>query len=101
MVSERERERESECVCAHVSEASSSLTAPLCQSLFQWLSVNVSFCTVVYSDVSLLNEIKANSTVFQYAVLWMASLMSHTLGTLDGAITAGSFFYYVEIHICC
>lgn len=53
-------------------EASLSLTAPLCQLLFQWLSVNVSFCSVVYSDVaaiSLLNEIKATSTVFQYGVL--------------------------------
>lgn len=56
-------------MCVHVSEVSLSLTAPLCQSLFQRLSVNVSFCSVVYSDVSLLNEIKTNSTVFQNIVL--------------------------------
>ncbi len=62
------------CMCVHVSEASLSLTAPLCQSLSQRLSVNVSFCSVVYSDVaavSLLNEIKATSTVFQHVVLWI------------------------------
>lgn len=62
------------CVCVHVSEASLSLTAPLCRSSFQRLSVNVSFCSVVYSDVaavSLLNEIKATSTVFQYGFLWI------------------------------
>lgn len=59
------------CMRVHVSEASSSLTAPLCQSSFQWHSVNVSFCSVVKCDVAavfffLLNEIKATSTVFQY-----------------------------------
>lgn len=62
------------CVRIHVSEASLSLTAPLCQSLFQRLSVNVSFCSVVYFDVaavSLLNEIKVTSTVFQYVFLWI------------------------------
>lgn len=63
----------------HVSEASLSLTAPLCQSSFQRLSVNVSFCSVVYSDVtavSLLKEIKATSTVFQDVVLWLSVLKS-------------------------
>lgn len=62
------------CARVHVTEASLSLTAPLCQSLFQRHSGNVSFCSVVYSDVaavSLLNEIKATSTVFQYVVLWV------------------------------
>lgn len=48
----------------HVIEASLSLTDPLCQSSFQRLSVNVSFCSVVHSNVaavSLLNEIKTTS----------------------------------------
>lgn len=72
----------------HESEASLSLTAPLCQSLFQRLSVNVSLCSVVYSDVaavSLLNEIKATSTVFQNVVLcfvlFFCNLTSHNTYT--------------------
>lgn len=39
----------------HVSEASLSLTAPLCQLSFQRLSVNVSFCSVVYSNVAAVS----------------------------------------------
>ncbi len=86
------------CVCAHVSEASLSLTAPLCQSLFQRLSVNVSFCSVVYSDVaavSLLNEIKATSTVFQHVVLWI--FPSH-INILHRTLHSYSRFIYLSFY---
>lgn len=39
----------------YMFEASLSLTAPLCQSLFLRHSVNVSFSSVVYSNVAAVS----------------------------------------------
>lgn len=54
-------------MCACVGGVLEPLLLHCAIYLFQWLSLNVRFCPVVYSDVatfSLLDEIKATSTVF-------------------------------------